>query len=287
MKNHKDTCSRRDGLRTRRSALRTSKAFTLIELLTVISIIAILAALLLPAIGRAKVQAQKKKAQLEVGQIANAIHTYESEYSKFPVSSVGANNAMSSAAASGDDFTYGTAGVNCVGPGGPVGLNSGFRTPGGSYSIPNPAGTYPANNSEVMAVLLDVETWPGPPVVTTINQGHVKNPQKTRYLNATTTSANYSPGVGQDGVYRDPWGNPYIITVDLNYDDKARDAFYRLNAVSGGGLNGLVSKLVGGVTIYEATAPVMVWSAGPDKMIDPGIAANKGANADNILSWKP
>ena len=287
MNNHQDTHARRDGLRPRRSALRISKAFTLIELLTVISIIAILAALLLPAISKAKVQAQKKKAQLEVGQIANAIHTYESEYSKFPVSSVGANNAMSSATASGDDFTYGTAGVSCTGPGGPVVVGNGFRTSGGSYAIPTPAGTYPANNSEVMAVLLDVETWPGSPGVATINQGHVKNPQKNRYLNPTMTSANFASGVGQDGVYRDPWGNPYIITVDLNYDDKARDAFYKLNAVSGGGLNGLVSKIVGGVTIYEATSPVMVWSAGPDKMIDPGIAANKGVNADNILSWKP
>lgn len=30
----------------------------------------------------------------------------------------------------------------------------------------------------------------------------------------------------------------------------------------------------------------MVWSAGPDGMIDPKNQANKGANKDNILSWK-
>ena len=29
----------------------------------------------------------------------------------------------------------------------------------------------------------------------------------------------------------------------------------------------------------------MVWSAGPDKMIDPGAPADKGVNKDNILSW--
>ncbi len=68
----------------------------------------------------------------------------------------------------------------------------------------------------------------------TINQGHVKNPQKTRYLNPTMATDINSPGVGPDGVYRDPWGNPYVITVDLNYDDKARDAFYRRPAVSAG-----------------------------------------------------
>jgi len=79
MKSHTDTCFRKDGL-------RTSSALTLIQRLTVISIIAILAALLLPAIGQAKAQAQKRKAQMEVDQIANAIHAYEAEYSKFPIS---------------------------------------------------------------------------------------------------------------------------------------------------------------------------------------------------------
>jgi hypothetical protein len=30
----------------------------------------------------------------------------------------------------------------------------------------------------------------------------------------------------------------------------------------------------------------MVWSAGPDKMIDPTKAANLGVNKDNVLSWQ-
>jgi hypothetical protein len=38
-----------------------------------------------------------------------------------------------------------------------------------------------------------------------------------------------SPGVGTDLVYRDPWGNPYIITMDLNYDEMCKDAFYCVN----------------------------------------------------------
>ena len=96
-------------------------------------------------------------------------------------------------------------------------------------------------------------------------------------------------------MYRDPWGNPYVITIDLNYDDKARDAFYRAPAVSadpasGGtpkaGLIGLTPTMINGNPVYEANSPVMVWSAGPDGMIDPNDKANKGANKDNILSWK-
>ncbi|HXU77786.1 MAG TPA: hypothetical protein VN794_14525, partial [Methylomirabilota bacterium] len=100
-----------------------------------------------------------------------------------------------------------------------------------------------------------------------------------------------------DGVYRDPWGNPYVITLDLNNDEKARDSFYSLPAVSAmpntpttpaPGLNGLIPTAfnVRGVPAYEANSPVMVWSAGPDKGIDPASKANQGMNKDNVLSWK-
>jgi prepilin-type N-terminal cleavage/methylation domain-containing protein len=292
MKTRTEVHSRNRGLRAPHSPLRTRWAFTLVELLVVISIIAILAALLLPALARVKVKAQVKRAQLEVGSIANAIHTYESDYSKFPVSAA----VMSAVSASGDDFTYGTKGVACVGPGGANAVDAGFSKPGGLAQVTTAgAGTTQTNNAEVMAVLLDVVSWPNSPTVATINKDHVKNPNKTHYLNANMAPDNKSPGVGQDGTYRDPWGNPYIITIDVNYDDKARDAFYSDPNVSADqsdsntpkrGLNGLIPRAVGASTVYEANAPVMVWSAGPDKLIDPSALATAGANKDNIISWK-
>jgi hypothetical protein len=30
---------------------------------------------------------------------------------------------------------------------------------------------------------------------------------------------------------------------------------------------------------------IMVWSAGPDKVVDPTVQANAGANKNNVLSW--
>ena len=107
-------------------------------------------------------------------------------------------------------------------------------------------------------------------------------------------------GVDNTGVYRDPWGNPYIITVDASYDDQCSDLLYSRQAISQNpplpagyvqtGLNGLSNPNSNPLSqpqkdnfLYHGK--VMVWSAGPDKDYDTG-PANQGKNKDNILSWK-
>jgi prepilin-type N-terminal cleavage/methylation domain-containing protein len=62
--------------------------FTLIELLVVIGIIALLAALLLPAIGAVQTQAQKTKAKSMANAIILAVKQYENTYGILPVPSV-------------------------------------------------------------------------------------------------------------------------------------------------------------------------------------------------------
>jgi hypothetical protein len=106
-----------------------------------------------------------------------------------------------------------------------------------------------------------------------------------------------SPGVGSDGVFRDPWGHPYIITLDLNGDGKCRDAFYRLASVSEGssvaeGMNELCRPTPPPYMTaeerdsFEARTTVMIWSFGPDGKADRSEKANAGVNHDNILSWR-
>lgn len=63
---------------------KTSAAFTLVELLVVISIIAILAGLSFPAVSGAMDSAKKTQAKSNAVQIATAVTAYEMEYGKLP-----------------------------------------------------------------------------------------------------------------------------------------------------------------------------------------------------------
>jgi prepilin-type N-terminal cleavage/methylation domain-containing protein len=255
-----------------RTKVRGLGAFTLIELLVVIAIIGILAALLLPALAAIKKHEKIVRARRQIGEIVNAIHSYESDCSRFPASSA-AMAAASAAAGGADDYTFGTDFLATQG-----------------VTVPPLYATYQASNAEVVGVLMNLEKFGNG--LPTINAGHAKNPKGIPYLQADFSGDTTSPGIGQDGVYRDPWGTPYLITVDLNGDGKTRDVFYRTVAVSEDpndthtpklGLNGLIRNAN---NQFECNGPVMVWSAGPDKKVDPNLPANQAANKDNILSWR-
>lgn len=268
---------------------RGSGGFTLIELLVVISIIGILASMLIPAISRARRSAQIAQCKVEINNIVGAINAYYAQYSRYPTSKQARDNVNDTV----PDFTYGTYDTD------ESGIPKLLRTAKGVDlpQIGNDTKGYKASNSEVISILRDTEIFRNGS--STLNKNHVLNPQKVSFLNAKDVDwrklgASLMPapgGVNPDGVYRDIWGNPYIISIDLNYDGRTRDSFYRLKTVSSpsgaaAGLNGLTKAAGSSADLYEVTSPVMVWSFGPDGLINANQDANSGVNKDNVCSWK-
>jgi type II secretion system protein G len=251
------------------------QGFTLIELLVVISIIGILAGMLLPVLSRAKLKAQMAKAKTEITGLEGAIKSYQQTYSRYPTSQA-VRKAVSD---NSPDFTYGTFGTS-------VPMDPAYRPKKGATTTIRHS-TLATNNSEVIAILMDIKEWQNKV------KGNPENRQAQVFLNANfvaTSGQTAAAGIGTDGVYRDPWGSPYIITMDLNYDNACRDAFYRNDKVSqdatGKPLMGLMKPSPNANNQYECKADVMVWSLGPDRQADPNLPANQGVNKDNILSWQ-
>ena len=129
-----------------------------------------------------------------------------------------------------------------------------------------------------MEILLDIDRN----LADRANYLHHRNTRKTRFLDAKQVSGD-SPGVSTDDwLFRDPWGMPYVITIDMNDNGKCIDAFY---GTKGG--NGLVQIPAGqpNAGMFELNNPVMIWSYGPDTKAGaspPGGDVNK----DNVLGWQ-
>jgi prepilin-type N-terminal cleavage/methylation domain-containing protein len=202
------------------------RGFTLIELLVVIAIIAILAGLILSAVVGAKKKAKVAIARTEMANLKGAIMGYEKDYSIYPTTD-------------SVDTTYGAADI-----------------------IPSSP-----PNSKVMDVLRNVTS-------DHLTSGNLRNPRQISYIEINKQAVSpTSPGIwindkdSKDplsGVYNDPWGNPYIITLDNNFDDTAMDPVYNRDG--------------------HIKASILIWSRGPDGLAN--LTELHQDNNDNVLGWK-
>ncbi|HCE45211.1 MAG TPA: hypothetical protein DET40_16855 [Lentisphaeria bacterium] len=156
------------------------KNFTIIELLVVIAIIAILAGLLLPAIGGVRNKAKKTKAKAQCNSIVMAIKNYESTYGLLPWTDGNSNNPAGDGT-NDDAVWYGT-------------------------------GSQPDYYNTLMEILTCTDGPDADSVVVGLPAGN--NNGNARGIRFLDVPENYTT-VG----FVDPWGNKFGIAMDLTYSN--------------------------------------------------------------------
>lgn len=258
-------------LRPRRSG------FTLIELLVVIAIIGVLAGMIVPATVKALGKAKSAKARAEIANIVGAIKGYQADYSRLPASPAtreahaakGAYPAGALPSVATPDFVFGN--VNTPDPKGTL-PTVGVATAVGYQEIRDPNSARQPNNSEVMAMLTASQFADSVTPALVVNANNNQNPKRNVYLNVKVVPTRNPGGMDDLGVYRDPWGHPYVIILDLDYDNRVLSPF----------------PLVRNNTSQPRFIPdsVLVMSLGPDGKANLGQDEGHPDNRDNIYSWK-
>jgi prepilin-type N-terminal cleavage/methylation domain-containing protein len=162
----------------------SSKAFTLIELLTVIAIIGVLMSLLFPAVGAAQTTARKAQAQNDIVQLVTATKAYYTEYGHYPLGPTQVALAW----------------------------NTVFGDPDGIYSS--------ADLCNVLRAIPDNKNNPNnllnPKQIVFLEGNTAKNSEHPK-SGFAPKDAQGPAGKIKQGAFVDPWGAEYVLFIDGSY----------------------------------------------------------------------
>ena len=225
-------------------------AFTLVELLTVIAIIAILMGLLFPALQIVKDQANKVKAKTDVINTVAAVKQYYTEYGKYPLT--GQTTTPATDIVFGDSTSVGAAGTA-------VPNNNLYDI---LRNYPNGSRPSPDGNPRQIVFF----------------EG--KNGIGTSGMPRSGFAGTTTGGTGVLGCYYDPWGAQYAISVDGNYDNWVPVPYSDFPAPSGSGVSYPSAANVG----------CAAWSIGKDATVGSVTGGayykNNGTPSDDVISWQ-
>ena len=173
-------------------------AFTLIELLTVIGIIAVLMTLLFPAVNAVKENARRMDAKNTCVQIVTAVKQYYQEYGKFPpvVEDDSANQNNPNAQ---KDTVVGDQAMSA-----PLPNNALFHTLRGIAKPPNTDHQF--NRRRI--------SFFESKAVASVSANKPRNGFYDRGADGGI------PPPNQDGALYDPWGHQFGVIMDTNYDNR-------------------------------------------------------------------
>ena len=196
------------------------QAFTLLELLVVISIIIVLMGLLFPAFRGVTDQTKRTQAKNDLTQIVTAVNAFYTEYGRYPT-----------AAASDASAKFGPGGVT----------NDGLF-------------------NELRGVTVTLNT------------------RQIVFINPPDAKDQTNPRGGirnSDKQWFDPWGTPYAVALDADYDNLVTPNPY------GGG---------GGAGADPIRQGVIAWSLGKDTRLgnngDNVFKTAAGVQSDDVISWQ-